>query len=112
MTLAYAPSAEGTQSYKQGSPLTITWTDTGIQDPCVNLYLVQDDGRGREKYLLQINGKPEIGCLKPSSSGSYKWTVTSKYSGSGFRVLARTPGGTSGTLGTRFDIVESTPGLP
>lgn len=112
MTLAYAPTAEGTQSYKQGSPLTITWTDTRIQDPCVNLYLVQDDGRGGENYLLQINGKLEIGCLKPSSSGSYAWAVTNKYSGSGFRVLARTPGGTSGTLGTPFSIVKSTPSLP
>ena len=111
MALAYGPSAAGTQSYEQGSPLTINWTDTRNQDPCVNLYLVQDDGRGGEKYLLQINGKLETGCLKPSSGGSYTWTVTSKYSGSGFRVLARTPGGTSGTLGTPFNIVKSTPSL-
>jgi hypothetical protein len=111
MALAYGPSAEGTESYKQGSPLTINWTDTRNQDPCVNLYLVQDDGRGGEKYLLQINGKLETGCLKPASSGSYTWTVTSKYSGSRFRVLARTPGGTSGTLGRPFNIVKSTPSL-
>jgi hypothetical protein len=111
ITLAYAPSAEGTQVYEQGSPLTITWTDERIQDPCVNLYLVQDNGRGGENYLLQINGNHEIGCLKPSSSGSYTWTVTSKYSGFRFRVLARTPGGTSGTLGAPFNIVKSTPSL-
>jgi hypothetical protein len=110
MTLAYTPAAEGTQGYQQGSTLSITWTDTRIQDPCVILYLVQDNGRdGGEDYLLQINGKREIGCLRPSRSGSYTWLVTSRYSGSGFRVLARTPGGTSGTLGAPFTIIKSTP---
>jgi hypothetical protein len=113
MTLAYAPGANGAQDYQQGSPMTIMWTDSRAQDPCVNLYLVRDNdlmrdnGAGGETYLLQINGTLEIGCLKPASKGVYTWTVTSKYLGTSFRVLARTPGGTSGTLGTRFNIVRA-----
>jgi hypothetical protein len=109
MTLTYAPAADGAQNYEQGSPLKIIWTDARTQDPCVNLYLVQDNGAGGENYLLQINGTLEIGCLKPASSGSYAWTVPTKYSGSGFRVLARTPGGFSGTLGAPFNIVKNPP---
>jgi len=109
MTLSYAPSADGTANYQQESALTITWTDERSQDPCVNLYLVQDNPAGGQSYLLQINGKREIGCLRPASRGSYSWTVTSKFFGSGFRVLARTPGGTSGTLGAPFNIVHPTP---
>jgi hypothetical protein len=109
MRLAYPPGADGSANYPQGSALTITWTDERAQDPCVNLYLVQDNPADGEKYLLQINSKREIGCLKPASHGSYTWTVTSKFLGSGFRVLARTPGGTSGTLGAPFDIVKHTP---
>ena len=106
MTLAYLPGVDGSENYPQGSPLTITWTDERAQDPCVNLYLVQDNSADGEKYLLQINGKREIGCLKPATRGSYTWTVTNKFLGSGFRVLARTPGGTSGTLGLPFNIVK------
>jgi hypothetical protein len=106
MTLDYEPNANGTETREQGSSLTIRWTDARAQDPCVNLYLVQDNGAGGENYLLQINGKLEIGCLRPASGGSYTWTVTSRYSGSHFRVLAATPGGTSGTLGPAFDIVK------
>lgn len=109
MTLTYVPGPDGTRSYQQGLPLTIIWTDERIQDPCVNLYLVQDDHTGGENYLLQINGKLEIGCLKPASRGSYAWTVTTKFLGSGFHVLASTPGGTSGTLGAPFDIVSASP---
>ncbi len=109
MTLTYAPAADGTQNYRQGSPLKIIWTDGRTQDPCVNLYLVQDNGAGGENYLLQINGTLEIGCLKPASSGSYTWTVSTKYLGSGFRVLVRTPGGTSGTLSAPFNIVRNPP---
>jgi hypothetical protein len=109
MTLTYPPGADGTRSYQQGSSLTIHWTDARMQDPCVNLYLVQNNGAGGENYLLQINGTLEIGCLKPSSSGSYTWTVSTKYSGSGFRVLASTPGGISGTLGPSFNIIKNPP---
>lgn len=109
MTLAYAPTGDGVPSYAQGSLLTIEWTDERPQDPCVNLYLVQDNPSGGESYLLQINGKREIGCLKPATSGSYVWTVTGRYFGSGFRVLARTPGGASGTLGKPFNIVKPAP---
>ena len=103
MTLSYVPSRSG-EGYTRGSPMTIVWTDERAQDPCVNLYLVRDNSTGGEDYLLQINGKREIGCLKPSSNGSYIWTVSSKYSGFGFRILARTPGGTSGALGPVFEI--------
>jgi len=103
MTLSYVPSQSG-EGYTRGSPMTIVWTDERAQDPCVNLYLVRDNSTGGEDYLLQINGKREIGCLKPSSNGSYIWTVSSKYSGFGFRILARTPGGTSGALGPVFEI--------
>ena len=84
--------------------MTIVWTDARTQDPCVNLYLVRDDLAGGENYLLQINGRREIGCLKPSSNGSYIWTVSAKYEGSNFRILAGTPGGTSSTLGPAFEI--------
>jgi hypothetical protein len=110
MTLAYAPSADGTVNYQQGSPLTITWTDERTQDPCVNLYLVQDNPAGGENYLLQINGEREIGCLRPASRGAYTWTVTGKSVGFSFRILARTPGGFSGRLGPPFNIVKPNPG--
>ena len=112
MTLNYAPAPDGAQNYQQGSPLRIMWTDARTQDTCVNLYLVQDNGMGGENYLLQINGTLEIGCLKPASSGSFRWTVSTKYSGSGFRVLASTPGGTSGTLGAPFNIIKNPPDAP
>jgi len=104
MTVSYVPSQSGGQSYAQGSLMTIVWTDARTQDPCVNLYLVRDDLAGGENYLLQINGRREIGCLKPSSNGSYIWTVSAKYEGSNFRILAGTPGGTSSTLGPAFEI--------
>lgn len=106
MTLAYAPAADGSANYAQGSPLTITWTDERALDPCVNLYLVQDNPPNGERYLLHINGKREIGCLAPASRGSYTWMVSTKFLGSGFRVLARTPGGISGTTGAPFNIVK------
>jgi len=109
MTLVYSPSADGSANYPQGSTLTITWTDAREGDPCVNLYLVQDDPARGERYQLQINGELEIGCLQPASHGSYTWTVPSYILGSGFHVLAGTPGGVSGVLGAPFNIVKPAP---
>jgi len=74
--------------------------------------LVQDNGIDAPKiYWMQINGTPEIGCLKPASAGTYIWTIPKKHSGSGFRISARTPGATSGALTYPFEIGEE-PGLP
>lgn len=107
MTLSYEPGADGQAVYAQGSAMKINWTDQRTQDPCVNLYLVQDSPMGAEKFLVQINLTLAVGCLKPASRGSYTWTVTSKYTGRGFRILARTPGGTSGALGPSFEIARA-----
>jgi len=101
LTVSYAPSMSGGSDYKQGSPLTIHWTDTWA-DPCVNLYLVQDTSSGNTVYLSQISGP----CQKPSSSGSFTWTIPTRRSGSSFRIFASTPGGTSHALGPRFNIVQ------
>ena len=83
--------------------MTIRWRDTLPHDPCVDLYLVQDDGRRGQKYRLQIVDS----CLSPGRSGSYKWTIPEKYLGSGYRIFARTPGGSSSGLGPSFSITRA-----
>lgn len=100
--LTYSPSTNEKGDYQQGSSLTIGWTDERFRDRCVNLYLVQDDGRGGESYRLQIAGN----CLRPARSGSYSWTIPDKYSGFGYRIFAGTPGGTSTGLGPSFTIIR------
>lgn len=100
VVVSYPVSADGTTTLKQGSSLTVRWTDTVPGDPCVNLYLVQDDGRGGQTYRLQLGGQ----CFMPASGGSYTWTIPVKYSGSGFRIYSRAPGGGPSGLGPPFSI--------
>lgn len=102
IVITYSPNANAKGNYRQGSPLTIRWTDALARDPCVDLYLVQQDGSGRGSYRVQIGGR----CFSPSRSGSYAWTIPDKYLGSGYRIFARTPGGTSSGLGPRFSIMR------
>jgi len=109
MTLTYSSSSGSSGGFAQGTPLTITWTDERTEDACVNLYLVRDNSAGGEDFVSQLSLKLETGCLKPASRGSYTWTVTTKHSGQGFRILARTPGGFSGTLGPAFEIIPREP---
>ena len=104
LIVTYSASTGGTGNYKQGSSMTIRWKDTLPPDPCVDLYLVQDDGRGGQKYRC----KSWI-LLSPARSGSYKWTIPEKYFGSGYRIFARTPGGSSSGLGPSFSITQANP---
>jgi len=110
MNIAYQP--ETGNGYEQGSQLTIFWTDEREQDPCVNLYLVQDNAHGGENFILQLNLKRDTGCLRPAKRGSYTWNVTTKYVGTGFRISAQSPGGFSRGLGEPFSIVRPATGLP
>ena len=98
--LTYPPGADGKPNYLQRSSLTIGWKDARSHDPCVDLYLIQDDATGAANYRLQIADS----CLSPSHSGSYTWTIPDKYAGAGYRILAITPGGTSSGLGPPFAI--------
>jgi hypothetical protein len=102
MTILYSASADGSSKYQPGSQLTIRWTDTLRNDPCVDLYLVQDRNGGRS-YISQLVDQ----CLRPASDGSYTWTIPSKYLGSDFRIYARTAGGSSSASGPAFSIVRS-----
>jgi hypothetical protein len=104
LRIAYAATGDGASRFMQGSSIGIHWSDAR-PDPCVNLYLVQDDARGGLIFRSQL----VYDCLKPASSGSYAWTVTDRFSGGGFRILGRTPGGTSNVLGPPFSIVASGP---
>lgn len=103
--LTYSPSGDGTHTYTQGSPLTIEWKDAHLQDPCINLYLVQEDHTGTARYRLHIGD----GCLKPSHSGSYRWTISDKYAGDGYRIFAISAGGISSGLGQSFTISRTSP---
>jgi hypothetical protein len=100
ITVAYATGAHRDGRYQQGSSLTITWEDALPRDPCVNLYLVQDDGKGGQSYRSHIADT----CLSPSRSGSYKWTIPERYSGSGYRIFAMAPGARSSGMGPLFTI--------
>ncbi len=102
VTLTYTPGVGASGRYRQGSPLTIQWRDNGsLRDACVNLYLVQDDGKGGLSYRLHIGDA----CLKPVRAGSYRWTIPNNYAGSGYRIFARAPGGSSSGSGAEFEIV-------
>jgi hypothetical protein len=104
MTVLYAANPDGTSQFVQGSPLTITWTDALPRDPCVDLYLIQEIA-GKQLYRTQLGGA----CLTPTASGSYAWTIPTKFSGSAFRIYARTPGGTSSAYGPPFAIIQPNP---
>jgi len=91
-------------SYDQGSLLKIDWTDTLTRDSCVNLYLVQERG-GERRYVAQIVHE----CLQPAVAGSFTWTISEKYSGSGFRIYAVAPGRLSSAFGSAFSILEAEP---
>lgn len=109
VALSYPVRTDGTTKLQQGSSLTIRWTDAVPHDPCVNLYLVQDVGRSRATYHMQLGpwgGK----CFSPASSGSYTWTIPNRFSGAGFRIYSQAPGGSASGLGAPFSIVPATPG--
>jgi hypothetical protein len=102
ITLTYSGGPK--DSYQQGASLTLTWTDTLSPDPCVNLLLARDTGRG-----LQYVGRVSQQCLRPAAAGTYTWTIPGRYSGSGFRVYAAAPGQRSSGLGPVFSIVKTGP---
>jgi hypothetical protein len=108
MTILYSARPDGTSKYAQGSQLKIDWTDSLPRDPCVDIYLVQDTGSGSAAFRLQIVKR----CLTPAASGSFTWTIPTRYSGSSFRIYAAAPGGISSVLGAPFSIVRSEPGKP
>jgi hypothetical protein len=100
MTLAYADGA--TKTYRQGSSMTIRWTDTEKRDACVNIFLVQDNEQGVAEYRARFGDRK---CQAPASDGSVTWQLPQKFRGSGFRIYAATPGDGSWALGERFEIV-------
>ncbi len=102
LTLTYSPEVGAHGSYQQGSALTIQWKDKfPLRDPCVNLYLAQDDGNRGMGYRMHIGNA----CLKPAGAGSYKWTIPNTFSGPGYRICAITPGSASSGSGPAFAIV-------
>jgi hypothetical protein len=103
-TLSYAANADGSSRFAQGSTLAITWPDTLSRGPCLNLYLLQES-EGKEVYRAQLADT----CLKPSAGNSYSWTISNKFSGPGFRIYARAPGGTSSGYGAPFTIIQTDP---
>jgi hypothetical protein len=100
MTLGYADGA--TKRYRQGSSMAIRWTDTEKRDPCVNLFLVQDNEQDVVEYRARFG---ERKCQTPASGGTVSWQLPQRYRGSGFRIYAVTPGDGSWALGERFEIV-------
>jgi hypothetical protein len=103
VTVLSPVAGNGPLTYKQGSQLTVRWTDSLKSDSCVNLYLVQDRAGAAPTYLTQINRG--YGCVSPASSGSFTWTIPQKYSGTGFRILLSPPGTDSNALTPPFRIV-------
>jgi len=99
--ITFPLNTDRTSYYQQGSTLTLEWTDPTTQDECVELYLVRNEDNVGKIFHARIVG----GCLKPSSSGSYTWTIPEKYSGYGYRIFARAPGGSSG-VSVPFTIVK------
>jgi hypothetical protein len=106
VVLSYPVHVDGTTKLLQGSSLAIHWRDINPHDSCVNLYLVQDVGKDRETYRMQLGNK----CFAPGSSGSYIWTIPNRFSGARFRIYSRAPGGSASGLGAPFSIVPGTPG--
>jgi hypothetical protein len=104
MTVLYAANPDGTSQFEQNTSLAISWTDELPRDPCVDLYLIQEF-EGKQLYRAQLGGA----CLTPAASGAYAWTIPGKFSGSAFRIYARTPGGASSAYGPTFGIVQSSP---
>jgi hypothetical protein len=103
IVLTYSPPVNANGNYPQGSTLKISWQDASSRDPCVNLYLVQDNAAGAATYRLHLANS----CLKPPRSGSYEWTIPDKYQGSGYQLFAMAPGGASSGLGPSFSIVRA-----
>jgi hypothetical protein len=104
MTLAYVRGTGDAKRYGQGSSMTIRWTDAEKREPCVNLFLVQEDEHGVVAYRGRFGTRT---CQTPASAGTYTWQLPKRYLGSGFHVYAAAPGGTSWALGDRFEIVRT-----
>ncbi len=104
VTLKYSPEVRANGNYQQGSALRIQWNDEfSFRDPCVNLYLAQDDGSGAMQYRDHIGDA----CLKPARGGSYQWIIPNTFSGRGYRIFAITPGSTSSGSGPAFAIAPA-----
>lgn len=106
VVLSYPVRADGTTELQQGTSLTIHWTEATPRDSCVNLYLVQDVGGGKWAYRMQLPDR----CFSPARGGSHTWTIPDRFSGAGFRIYAREPGGPASGFGAPFSIVPATPG--
>jgi len=103
--ITFPLNADGTSHYLQGSTLTLGWVDPITQDECVELYLVRNEDYAGKIFHARITG----GCLKPSSSGSYTWTIPDEYSGHGYRIFARAPVSGSSGMSVPFTIVKKDP---
>ncbi|HEX6773475.1 MAG TPA: hypothetical protein VF126_15695 [Acidobacteriaceae bacterium] len=104
MTISYVDGVNGAKSYRQGSSMTVRWTDTEKRDPCVNLFLVQDDEHGVAQYRARFG---ERKCQTPASGGSVSWRLADKFSGTGFRISAEATAGVSWVLGDVFEITRA-----
>ena len=106
VVLSYPVRADGTTKLRKRSSLTIHWTEATPRDSCVNLYLVQDVGAGKWAYRMQLPNR----CFSPAKGGSHTWTIPDRFSGAGFRIYAREPGGPASGWGTPFSIIPATAG--
>jgi hypothetical protein len=105
IVVTYSPQTGRKRKYQQGSLLTISWTEALSRSVCVELYLVQHNGTGGDSYRSLIGAS----CSGPSGGGSYKWTVSEKYSGSDYRILAKANYGVSSGFGPSFSIIRAKP---
>jgi hypothetical protein len=105
MSVTVSPASDGKFSFAHGSTVSIEWVDTNTapHDPCVNLYLVQDNEGGGETYIYKLSEH----CVEPGSGGSYRWAIPNNFFGSGFRILGAAPGGRAHALSTPFTILLS-----
>lgn len=106
VVVSYPVRADGTTKLQQGTSLTIHWTEAAPRDSCVNLFLIQDVGAGKWAYRMQLPDR----CFSPARGGSHTWTIPDRFSGAGFRIYAREPGGPTSGWGEPFSIIPATPG--
>ena len=103
MSLTLQPASTGEFIYARGSAVNIRWVDTNSTppDPCVNLYLIQNNEQGEATYLYKLS-QP---CLEQTNgTGSFLWTIPENFSGAGFRILGAAPGGRTHALSDPFSI--------
>ncbi len=103
--ITFPLDADRTWHYQQGSTLALEWTDPILQDECVELYLVRNEDNAGKIFHARITD----GCLKPSSGGSYTWTIPDKYSGYSYRIFARAPVSGASGVSLPFTIIKKNP---